>query len=108
MTFELQFRLFLGDLYFNAEEFVLLAQRNNKKIYEVNFVRDNAKIKEIYLEMVMENDYTLSYTEFRYRMEEYLVDHDIENVYIDDLDLIIDFTKYYHSKSILMIINEQF
>ena len=107
MPFDLEFKLFLGDLRFEQDQFQLLIERNNKKIYEINFERDNSIIKEIYLDMVMENDYTLSYTEFKFRMEEYLVDYDIENMYIDDLDLIVDFTKYYHSKSILMIINEQ-
>lgn len=106
MPFELQFKLFLGDLSFAADEFELLIENNNKKIYEIDFIEHKNIIENIYNDNDMENDYTDDYNEFIIKMEDYLNDNDIDRLYVSVYDIIIDFTKYQYNKTIKMVINK--
>lgn len=105
MPFELEFKLFLGDLRFEYEQFDLIIENNNKKIYEINF-NDHLKIKEIYDDYDMENDYSYQYNEFVIKMEDFLESIDYSNVFIAELNVEFDFSKYSLNKTVIMIITE--
>ena len=107
MPFELEFKLFLGDLSLNADRFTLLAENNNKKLYEINFIEHNEIIKDIYDDNMMENDYNDEYNQFILKMEDFLSDNDIKRLYVSVYSVIVDFSRYAYNKSITIIVENE-
>ena len=96
MDFELHLKLFLEDIFFNID--------NNNKFYEINFFNQKEKLERIYYEHKIENYYVDDYNTFIENMNNYISDNGIKTIYLDNLNVLVNFIGYMCDRNILMIV----